>query len=228
MIGKTRGKRLDTCEGNYVVFDLETTGVSWKHDKIIEISAVKVKDGEVAEEFTSLVNPGCHISEGATAVNGITDDMVEGEPSISEVLPRFLEFIGDEILVGHNIGSFDMNFIYRDAEEICNGVPGNDYVDTLYLSRSMRPDLSSHKLTSMAETYGIATEGAHRALADCHMNQKVFEHLKQDTARRAAEAANAPKCPKCGRRLKKRNGMYGAFYGCSGFPMCNYTQNIDA
>ena len=93
MLGSVKGTKLDTFVSDYVVFDLETTGISPYSDKVVEISAVKVKGGEVVDEFTSLVNPECHISEGASAVNGIYDYMVEDEPTFEVVLPKFIDFL---------------------------------------------------------------------------------------------------------------------------------------
>ena len=117
MLGKERGKRIDKYVSQYVVFDLETTGISPKRDEVVEISAIKVREGQVVEEFTTLVNPQRPIPYSASAVNNITDEMVMDAPYFSQVLMDFFEFIGDMVLVGHNIHTFDMNFIYRDAEK---------------------------------------------------------------------------------------------------------------
>lgn len=224
-VGDKMGSRLNKYVSNYVVFDLETTGISTTDDEVVEISAVKVKDGEVTDEFTTLVNPGRHIPEQASAVNGITDEMVADSPCFDEALADFLEFAGDMILVGHNIHSFDLKFLYRDAKKFWGKDIENDYVDTLSLSRECHPELSHHKLVDMAEHYGISSEGAHRALNDCRMNQKVYEMLGREL-NNPERAKVIKKCPKCGNTLRKRNGMYGEFYGCSRFPMCKYTENI--
>jgi len=137
------GRRLNQYAENYVVFDLETTGISPEEDSIIEISAIKVKGHEPVAEFDTLINPGTHIPAGATNVNGITDDMVREAPGLREALPDFLTFIEGEILVGHNIQSFDLLFLYRAAEELLGiGVP-NDYVDTLLWQRPSFPSLDA-------------------------------------------------------------------------------------
>ena len=114
---RNKGKRLGRYVGDYVVFDLETTGINPERDSIIEISALKVKDHRVVEEFSTLVNPGRHIPAGATAVNGITDDMVADAPLIEEVLPQFLEFCQGCVPVAHNAG-FDMSFIMENARRL--------------------------------------------------------------------------------------------------------------
>ncbi|WP_051671709.1 3'-5' exonuclease [Oribacterium sp. P6A1] len=159
------------------MFDLETTGISCEKDRIVEISAVKVENGKVIEEFSELINPECKIPYYASRVNEITDEMVKDVRTFDEVLPDFLGFIGDSILVGHNIQSFDMKFLYRECRELYGETLANDYVDTLYYSRRMLPKLSHHRLTDMAEYFDISTAGAHRAMNDCRMNHEVFERL---------------------------------------------------
>ena len=207
---------------DYVVFDLETTGTNCNSDKVVEISAIKVIGSQVADEFSTLVNPECSIPFYASQVNGITDDMVVDAPLFSDALRDFLEFAGDYVLVGHNIHNFDLRFIYRDSRTFYGAIPGNDYVDTLRLSRIYLPEMRNHTLSDLATHYGISTEGAHRALADCKMNQAVYEELgklileKPDMVR---------KCLKCGELMVQRNGKFGRFWGCSGYPKCRYTQN---
>ena len=119
MLGKTAGERLTAYISDYVIFDLETTGISSAADEVIEISAVKVKGGRVVEEFSTLVNPGRPIPFAASQVNGITDDMVKNSPCFEQAFAAFLEFVVNEVLVGHNIHNFDMKFLYRDAGRFC-------------------------------------------------------------------------------------------------------------
>ncbi len=183
MLGDKRGTLQRDYVPDYVVFDLETTGTSWKKDAIIEISAVKVKDGKTVDTFSRLVNPKRPIPYYATMVNNITDDMVEDAPVLADVLPEFMEFIGEEILVGHNIHTFDMKFIWKAAEELFGKTVTNSYIDTLPMSRRKLPELAHHKLVDLAEYYHISTAGAHRALADCMMNQKCYEYMNQPSAK---------------------------------------------
>lgn len=223
MLGKNRGKKISDYISDYVVYDLETTGTSPFNDSIIEISAVKVKDGKVVEEFSELVNPLRPIPPQASAVNNITDDMVSGSPTIEVIMPKFIEFIGDMVLVGHNIHCFDMKFIWRICEELYNQTITNDYIDTLPFARKKLPDLSRHRLVDLALHYGISTDGAHRALYDCRMNQECFERLAKEAT---ISSSSGEICPKCGSSLKIRRGIYGEFYGCESFPECRYTENI--
>lgn len=216
-----KGKRLVKYVPDYVVFDLETTGVDVIKDDIIEISAVKVLGGKVADTFSTLVNPGRPIPYYATQVNGITDEMVEDAPDIREALADFLTFAGDAVLVGHNIQSFDLNFVSNAAEGLFGKTVENDYIDTLYMARSCLPELSHHKLVDVASYFHISAEGAHRALCDCIMNQKCYEEMGKLQANQKLEL-----CPKCGGELRKRNGKFGEFFGCSNYPACRYTRNI--
>lgn len=197
-----KGTLINKYTPDYVIFELETTGISPNYDEVIEISALKVKGGEVVDEFNTLVNPGRKIPFGATKVNGITNAMVAEAPAFSHVLAEFLDFAEGLVLVGHNIARFDMKFIWRDAEQYFGEIPQNNYVDTLQVARKHLPKMDHHRLVDLAEYYGISSEGAHRALNDCYMNQKVYEcmvaemreaHQKrlEEARKKAAETANA-------------------------------------
>lgn len=214
------GKRLVNYVPDYVVFDLETTGVSTQRDAIIEISAVKVKGGAVADTFSTLVNPGRPIPRAASAVNHITDEMVADAPDIAAVFPQFLAFAGDSVLVGHNIRSFDQQFLNQASQELYGKTLDNDYIDTLYMARSCLPQLSHHRLVDLAAYFQISTEGAHRALNDCLMNQKCFEKMAK-----LAQREKAGICPRCGGELIKRKGKFGEFFGCSNYPDCRFTRS---
>ena len=179
-MAKAGGNLLNTYVADYVVFDLETTGISPKTDEVVEVSAVKVEHGKVTDEFSTLVNPKRRIPYGASRVNGITDDMVAEAPFFEQVLEEFLEFIEGFVLVGHNIARFDMNFLYRDVEKYFERSLPNDYIDTLQMARRELPNLEHHRLTDLAEYYGISAEGAHRALNDCRMNQQVYECMVKE------------------------------------------------
>ncbi len=177
MNSRAKGRRLDGYYPEYVLFDIETTGLSPVYDEIIELSAVKVKDGNIIDTFDTLIRPDRKIPRSATAVNGITNDMVKDAPTLEQKMPDFLEFIRGYKLVGHNIHTFDTNFIYDAALSLCGVQVSNDYVDTLYLARRCLPQLDHHRLGDVCDYFGIGTEGAHRALNDCIMNHKCYEKL---------------------------------------------------
>ena len=210
---------------DYVIFDLETTGLSTETDAVIEISALKVSGGEIVDEFSTLVNPMMHIPYWASSINGITDDMVKDAPVMETALKDFITFIGNSVLVGQNIKRFDLMFIQRDAERYLGKTITNNYVDTLYLARRYLPELESHSLESLSHHYDISYEGAHRALADCHINKLVYDCLGCEIANPSEAARKVMVCPICGNLMKKRSGKYGDFWGCAGYPECKYTRN---
>lgn len=225
MLSTQNGKRIIAYVKDYVVYDLETTGTSCENDQVIEIAAIRVLDGHAVEDYSTFVNPRTPIPVWASDVNGITDDMVADAPAFDVALKEFLDFAGNLILVGHNIHTFDMRFIWRDARKYYGKTIGNDYIDTLPLARLYLPQLEHHTLSDLANYYGIASDGAHRALYDCRMNQTIYEKLGEEIRNPSEEAMRVKRCPKCGNALKLRNGKYGQFWGCTGYPDCKFTMN---
>lgn len=213
---------------DYVLFDLETTGTSCIYDEVIEISAVKVRNGKIVEEFGELVNPGRPIPYAASMVNHISDEMVADADSFENVLTRFLRFAGEDILVGHNIQTFDMKFLYRDCDRYFHQTLTNDYIDTLKIAKICFPEWAHRRLSDLAEHYHISTVGAHRALNDCRMNQQVFELMAEELEKPDTRERKAVEklCPDCGLPMKKRSGRFGEFWGCTGFPDCRHTENV--
>lgn len=158
---------------DFVVFDLETTGFSPVNDRIIEIGAVRVSGGKISEKYSTFVNPGIHIPERITELTTITDSMVEEAPGIETVLPEFLEFIGDNVLVAHNAG-FDHGFIKTKARE--QGVETDfTVVDTVGLARVLFPELAKFKLDNIAKKLKISLENHHRAVDDAGATAEIFE-----------------------------------------------------
>ena len=180
MIGcRNKGNRLNTFVADYVSFDFETTDKNINYAEIIEIAAVKVENNTVVDEFRALVKPNFRIPAEATAINGITNEMVEDAPSISDVLPAFIDFIGDAVLLGHNITTYDINLLYDQVESILGYEFQNDYIDTLYLSRSYLPDLENHKLVTVCNFFDVDSENAHSALYDSYMASNCYLCLKE-------------------------------------------------
>lgn len=160
----------ETLDDVYVVFDIETTGFSAIKDKIIEIGAVKVVNGKIIDKFSTFVNPERPIPFEITKLTSITDDMVMEYPNIEVILPQFLEFAKDAVLVAHN-ASFDVGFIeqncrYQDIE------PKFISVDTVALARVLLPTLSKYKLNIVAKALGISLENHHRAVDDARSNRR--------------------------------------------------------
>ncbi|HSL00507.1 MAG TPA: DEDD exonuclease domain-containing protein [Rubrobacteraceae bacterium] len=161
-------------EATYVVFDIETTGSSAaKGGAITELGALKLVRGEVVDEFSTLVNPRRRIEPFVVRLTGITDRMVAGAPPISEVMPRFEEFIEGAVLVGHNV-HFDCSFVTAAR----GGIPlENPVLDTLKLARSLVPGLRRYRLASLASDFGVRQVPNHRALSDAAATAGVFLKL---------------------------------------------------
>ncbi|MDD4773758.1 MAG: PolC-type DNA polymerase III, partial [Eubacteriales bacterium] len=158
--------------GEFIVFDIETTGLSALNNRITEIGAVKIKNLQIIDRFGTFVNPGEHIPENITELTGITDEDVAGAPDDREAVRAFLEFSGDSILVAHNAG-FDVGFIRAAAER--GGMEfSNTYIDTVTLSRYCNPDLNMHKLNSIADYYKLGPFNHHRASDDAAMLAEIF------------------------------------------------------
>lgn len=165
-----RGQNLDDT---YVVFDIETTGLSKEKEMITEIGAVKVADGKIIDRFSTFVNPQRPISAEITKLTGITDDMVKDAPTIENILPEFLKFSEDTVLVAHN-ASFDTGFIRIAAERAGLGELHHTIVDTLELARALLPELNKHKLDIVCEHLGVTLNGHHRAVNDAEATAEVF------------------------------------------------------
>lgn len=166
------GRKNQGLDGSFVVFDIETTGFSPVHDRIIEIGAVKVEKGEIKERFSSFVNPDVPIPLEIEKLTGIHDGMVVDAPMIEEALPHFLEFCQDAVLVAHN-ASFDMSFIIENTHRL--GLKKEfTYVDTVGIARLLLPHQAKHKLDAVAKTLGISLENHHRAVDDAGATAEIF------------------------------------------------------
>lgn len=172
-------RKKSAVPSSYVIFDIETTGLSYTADKIIEIAAVK-HSGEQTSEFQEYVYIADPVPAKITSLTGITNETLKDASPIDVVLPKFLSFIANHTLVGHNIKSFDLLFINRACSNL--GLPPvkNKVIDTLPLARKKLPNLGSYKQTTLCSYFGIDTSHAHRALSDCHMCDQVYRSLTDD------------------------------------------------
>lgn len=175
---KKRGRtfRKSMSSRNYVVLDLETTGLNYKQDEIIEIAAMKCS-GQKTDTFSELIKPKAAIPENITGLTGITNEMVKDADFIENVLPKFLEFIGDFRLVGHNIKTFDIFFLNKACQDL--GLPRikNEIADTLPLARKALPGLSNYKLSTICDFYHVDASNAHRALDDCYLCNECYRRF---------------------------------------------------
>lgn len=161
-----------TLDDRFVVFDLETTGLSAERDEIIEIGAVKVENGKITDRFSEFVNPGIPIPEKIQKLTGINDGMVSDAKGIDTLLPAFLEFAGNCVFVAHN-ADFDMSFIKSKCKRL--GIDRSfSSLDTLELSRAMFPQLSKHKLDTVAKHLGVSLENHHRACDDAGATAEIM------------------------------------------------------
>lgn len=167
----------------YVVFDVETTGLSAIYDKVIELSAVKMKNGGVLEEFEEFIDPGFHLSETTTNLTSITDDMVRGSKSEEEVFKLFREFCGDCIVAGHNV-TFDVGFMNTGYARHGMQPIANPIIDTLTLARFLYPELKSYRLNTLAKKFGVALEHHHRAIFDAESTGHLLHLFLKDAEER--------------------------------------------
>lgn len=178
---KFKGKSLFAFPSDYTVVDIETNGL-YDVCEIIEVSALKYRGEVLTDSFSSLIKPTQRISRFITRLTGITDGMVENAPDITDVMREFYAFIGDDILIGHNV-HFDVNFLYDNLWRHNGLILDNSFVDTCRLARKALPQLPNHKQTTVAEYYGIATDGAHRALRDCEICNACYLNLKKELSK---------------------------------------------
>ena len=169
---------------DYTCVDIETTGVSPEYSHIIEIGAVKVRDGQVVDTFSELIDPGIPIPYFITNLTGITDEMVAGKETIDRVLPRFIEFAGDDVLLGHNL-RFDFSFLKQKSKELKLEFQKLG-IDTLRIARKKYRSLPSRKLDDLCEFFGIDDPDHHRAFNDADVTSKLYlifcENYQEDDA----------------------------------------------
>lgn len=170
-------KILEPSARDYVVFDLETTGMKPFSNKIIEIGAVKVIKGEITDTFSSLVNPGAFVPPYISNITHITNEMLRGERYIEEVLPDFVDFIENLPLIAHN-ARFDMSFLITNAARL-NIKMENSVIDTLYLSRKYNKECEKHNLAYLTEFFNIKLENAHRAYYDALATNELYKIIQR-------------------------------------------------
>lgn len=175
---RKKGNSIIDNLSDYTVIDLETTSKYPNSAEIIELSAVRVRSGQITEKFTQLVKPSKPISKVITDLTGITNEMLSNAPLINDVLQSFIDFIGDDIILGHNIVSFDSTILYDICEKLNMKTLDNDMLDTLRYSHYCDIDVPDHKLKTISGYFGIE-HNAHRALNDCIANFEVYEKLKE-------------------------------------------------
>lgn len=194
-----KGNSIIALPSNYVVIDTETTGLDYDYCDIIEISAIKYSNGNIIDKFTSLIKPHMYyvydqdgnekeeyVDEFITQLTGITNDMLAIAPNPETIIPQFLAFVDNSIIVAHN-ANFDVNFIYDAAQEKCGTVFGNDFIDTLRIARKVFPELKHHRLSDIASACNIDQSKAHRAEDDCLVTAQCFEYMRNLVLSKSSE-----------------------------------------
>ncbi len=169
---------MDIKRAEFVIFDVETTGLSATGgDRIVEIAALKVKAGEIIGEYYSLVNPKRALSLEAMQINQITEEMIADAPTSEKVLPELIDFISGGCVAGHNV-RFDLGFVGYELSLLGRRLKDDTpVVDTLKMAKELLPYLSSYKLAYLARSLGVSVGDTHRAMADVKLTVAVFLRL---------------------------------------------------
>ena len=174
---ETKGQHLMKFMDDFTVIDFETTGRGILPEDITEIAAIRYRDGTPVASFSSLIQAGRPILPFVETLTGIDDQMLVNAPSIDAIIESFVEFIGKDVILGHNV-----EFDYRLANDAYFQKTGkrlmNHYIDTLKLSRKMELEIANHKLETLCEFFGVTRDIAHRGLEDSRQTADVYLHLK--------------------------------------------------
>ena len=168
-----KGESLLASIRDFTAIDIETTGLDPEYDEIIELAAIRYRNGVAAESFQSLVKPNYPIDDFVEELTGITNQMLESAPSIEDILPAYTLFLADDVLVGHNI-NFDINFIYDACCNIGIAPIGNDFIDTMRIARRLYKDWPNHKLDTMVSKLGFPPRDMHRGTGDAELSAGCY------------------------------------------------------
>lgn len=161
---------------DYCVLDTETTGLSAYYDEVIEIGILRVRNNQIVDRYSQLIQPEYEIDSFITALTGITNEMVAGMPSIMEVKDTVLSFLGDDIILGHNT-SFDIRFLNAGFGIKLN----NKYMDTMQFARKVYPEFKHHRLTDLTKSLKLSNN-EHRTIADCIATKELYDTIKKTMA----------------------------------------------
>ena len=209
-----KGKQDFDFHQEYVVFDLETTGLSFENDAITEIGAAIYKDGKMTEKFQTFVNPNRRLSQKIIDLTGITDDMLRDAPQPEEAIPKFLEFCGDRPLAAHN-ADFDVSFVKAAARKL--GLTfAPTYLDTLVMAQGLMPGLNKYKLNVVADALSLPDFNHHRAVDDAmtvgYMLERFFAMLEEQNITRVSQINEAMGSMKAGNRVTSLQARHIILY----------------
>lgn len=161
-----------------IVLDVETTGLDYTKEKIIEFAAVKLVDGEITDKYETLINPQQHIRKSSIAVHGITQDMVADAPTEEKAMPKIFKFIGKHPIVAHN-AIFDYSFLNEASKRLYNKGISNARIDSQFLFKEVYPDIDSHGLENLMLKFDVCFDTRHRAMADTIGLAEAYPKLKK-------------------------------------------------
>ena len=173
----SKGKEI-TFVDDYVLVDIETTGLSPVSDDIIEIGAIKVKNNEIIDTYNELIKVDRKLTTFITNLTGITDEMLKNGKLPEIVLQEFIGFVGKDTIMGHNV-NFDLGFLRNKCMKYLDVKLQNSYIDTMYLARKLVPDSPNYKLGTLADYFNINYKGAHRGLRDVEITYSLYNELKK-------------------------------------------------
>ena len=176
--GNYRSRNLNKFVDDYVLVDIETTGLSPVTDDIIEIGAIKVENNKMVDTFNQLIKIDRSLPPFITNLTGITDEMLKTGRMPDEVFREFVNFIGESVIIGHNV-NFDLGFLSNKCKKYLDYNLVNDYIDTLYLARRLVPHSVNYKLGTLANLFNISYKGAHRGLKDVEITYEVYNRLRE-------------------------------------------------
>ena len=175
---RNKGLLVREFPNDYTVIDIETTGLVSGVDEILEIAAVKYRDNNIVDTFSSLVKVNS-IPAFIEKLTGINDKMIKEAPTIDNIIKEFYDFIGDDILAGYNV-NFDINFLYDNLFETTGIELKNNFIDIMVIAKRVLKDLDKYSQENVAKYYNINTDNLHRALDDCKVCSMIFDNLKKD------------------------------------------------
>jgi DNA polymerase-3 subunit epsilon len=175
----TIGKGSSRLPRDYTSIDIETTGLPGQDPRIIELGAVRIRNGKPTATYSHLIDPGKPIPAKITSLTGIDDAMVAGMPAIGSELKQFLRFCGSDTLIGHNIDRFDLPIIQAEAHRNGISTPSPATIDTLPLAQRLCPELGRHRVIDLIQAFGIATTESHRATDDALQTAQIYETLRK-------------------------------------------------
>lgn len=162
--------------------DLETTGLCDQTDYVIEAAALKIRNGTVTDSYSTLVKPPVEADQRIEQLTGITNEMLLDAPPFQEIGKELLDFLGNDLLVGHSVG-FDVGFLTQYYRQLYEYELVNEYTDTFAIAKRLLPELMHYRLVDLAAYYSVGTQNAHRALSDCYMTYQVYESMKRTITR---------------------------------------------